>query len=228
MLALACQFDKLFGKELRVYFCTCDSLAGSSAQNNFQIKLYLWHKADRESWIWVIFFCELSRTTVWTLVCGKERNEAWVRNVFNLYFLFVYFCPALYLCLDFRYKQFAERLAQLEEAEGAFDYFTLSYRSFGIQRRSDNGLVLREWAPGTEAVFLTGDFSKRHHAENSVCYIQVQTLRNGQIYGAKYKWFIVSKETGFNFRPLMLEMLSAFAGWGIWICGVCIEWFIKP
>uniref|UniRef100_A0A8C1SCL2 1,4-alpha-glucan branching enzyme n=1 Tax=Cyprinus carpio TaxID=7962 RepID=A0A8C1SCL2_CYPCA len=42
---------------------------------------------------------------------------------------------------------------------GAFDYFTLSYRSFGIQRRSDNGLVLREWAPGAEAVFLTGDFN---------------------------------------------------------------------
>uniref|UniRef100_A0A8C1YH63 1,4-alpha-glucan branching enzyme n=1 Tax=Cyprinus carpio TaxID=7962 RepID=A0A8C1YH63_CYPCA len=86
-------------------------------------------------------------------------NEAWVWNVFDLYFLFVYFCPALYLCRDFRYKRFAERLAQLEEAEGAFDYFTLSYRSFGIQRRSDNGLVLREWAPGAEAVFLTGDFN---------------------------------------------------------------------
>uniref|UniRef100_A0A8C1YHD3 1,4-alpha-glucan branching enzyme n=1 Tax=Cyprinus carpio TaxID=7962 RepID=A0A8C1YHD3_CYPCA len=88
-----------------------------------------------------------------------DRNEAWVWNVFDLYFLFVYFCPALYLCRDFRYKRFAERLAQLEEAEGAFDYFTLSYRSFGIQRRSDNGLVLREWAPGAEAVFLTGDFN---------------------------------------------------------------------
>uniref|UniRef100_A0A8C1SCP8 1,4-alpha-glucan branching enzyme n=1 Tax=Cyprinus carpio TaxID=7962 RepID=A0A8C1SCP8_CYPCA len=47
----------------------------------------------------------------------------------------------------------------ISEAEGAFDYFTLSYRSFGIQRRSDNGLVLREWAPGAEAVFLTGDFN---------------------------------------------------------------------
>ncbi|RXN23144.1 1,4-alpha-glucan-branching enzyme [Labeo rohita] len=58
-----------------------------------------------------------------------------------------------------RYKRFAERLAQLEEAEGTFDCFTLSYRSFGIQRRPDNGLVLREWAPGAEAVFLTGDFN---------------------------------------------------------------------
>ncbi len=52
--------------------------------------------------------------------------------------------------------------------------------------------------------------------EMSVCYNQAQTLRNGQIYGAKYKWFIVSKETGFNFRPLMLEMPFAFASRGIW------------
>uniref|UniRef100_A0A672QTF5 1,4-alpha-glucan branching enzyme n=1 Tax=Sinocyclocheilus grahami TaxID=75366 RepID=A0A672QTF5_SINGR len=97
---------------------------------------------------------------------------------------------------DHLYKRFAERLAQLEEAEGAFDYFTLSYRSFGIQRRSDNGLVLREWAPGAEVIFLTGDFSKCHHAETSLSYIQAQTLLNGQIYEAKYKRFIVSKETG--------------------------------
>uniref|UniRef100_A0A671P682 1,4-alpha-glucan branching enzyme n=1 Tax=Sinocyclocheilus anshuiensis TaxID=1608454 RepID=A0A671P682_9TELE len=72
----------------------------------------------------------------------------------------VCFCLALYLCCDLRCKRFAEHLAQLEEAEEIFDCFTLSYRSFGIQRRSDNGLVLREWAPGAEAVFLTGDFSK--------------------------------------------------------------------
>uniref|UniRef100_A0A672KEK4 1,4-alpha-glucan branching enzyme 1 n=1 Tax=Sinocyclocheilus grahami TaxID=75366 RepID=A0A672KEK4_SINGR len=72
----------------------------------------------------------------------------------------VCFCLALYLCCDFRCKRFAVCLAQLEEAEGIFDCFTLSYLSFAIQRRSDNGLVLREWAPGAEAVFLTGDFSK--------------------------------------------------------------------
>ncbi|TRY92195.1 hypothetical protein DNTS_006474 [Danionella cerebrum] len=58
-----------------------------------------------------------------------------------------------------RYKQFAERLMQLEEAEGTFDRFTQSYQSFGIHRRPDNVLVLREWAPGAEALFLTGDFN---------------------------------------------------------------------
>lgn len=79
----------------------------------------------------------------------------------SLSVLSVYFY--LSLCCVFRYKRFAEYLAQLEEAEGTFDRFTLSYKYFGIQRRSDNGLVLREWAPGAEAVFLTGDFSKHHH-----------------------------------------------------------------
>ncbi len=129
VLVLVCQYNKLCWKELCVYFCTCNSLDGSSAQNNFQIKLYLWHKADKESGIFVN---------------GAEQlSELWF-----------------------------------------------------VERR-----------------------------EMSVCYNQAQTLRNGQIYGAKYKWFIVSKETGFNFRPLMLEMLFAFASRGI--CGVCIEWFIK-
>uniref|UniRef100_A0A673K6V5 Glucan (1,4-alpha-), branching enzyme 1a n=1 Tax=Sinocyclocheilus rhinocerous TaxID=307959 RepID=A0A673K6V5_9TELE len=80
----------------------------------------------------------------------------------------VCFCLALYLCCDFRCKRFAERLVQLGEAEIIFDCFTLSYRSFGIQRRSDNGLVLREWAPGAEAVFLTGDFIDKFHPSFTV------------------------------------------------------------
>lgn len=91
------------------------------------------------------------------------RNGARDHNVFIMSLLSVYFYLSLPICHVFRYKRFAERLAQLEEAEGTFDRFTLSYQSFGIQRRSDNALVLREWAPGAEAVLLTGDFSKHHH-----------------------------------------------------------------
>ncbi|XP_051971922.1 1,4-alpha-glucan-branching enzyme [Xyrauchen texanus] len=58
-----------------------------------------------------------------------------------------------------RYRRYAERVALLEEAEGNFDQFTWSYQFYGIQRQSDNSLLLREWAPGAEAVFLTGDFN---------------------------------------------------------------------
>uniref|UniRef100_A0A3Q0R0T6 1,4-alpha-glucan branching enzyme n=1 Tax=Amphilophus citrinellus TaxID=61819 RepID=A0A3Q0R0T6_AMPCI len=50
-------------------------------------------------------------------------------------------------------------LSFLEEAEGGFDQFTRSYNTFGVQRRPDNSLYLREWAPAAEALFLTGDFN---------------------------------------------------------------------
>lgn len=47
----------------------------------------------------------------------------------------------------------------LEEAEGGFDQFTRSYKTFGAHRLPDNSLVFKEWAPAAEALFLTGDFS---------------------------------------------------------------------
>uniref|UniRef100_A0A667Y779 1,4-alpha-glucan branching enzyme n=1 Tax=Myripristis murdjan TaxID=586833 RepID=A0A667Y779_9TELE len=47
----------------------------------------------------------------------------------------------------------------LEEAEGGFDQFTRSYRTFGVQRQPDNSLFFQEWAPAAEALFLTGDFN---------------------------------------------------------------------
>uniref|UniRef100_A0AAZ3PUX8 1,4-alpha-glucan branching enzyme n=1 Tax=Oncorhynchus tshawytscha TaxID=74940 RepID=A0AAZ3PUX8_ONCTS len=58
-----------------------------------------------------------------------------------------------------RYGLFEKRLFLLEEAEGGFDQFTRSYRTFGVNRMADNRLVLREWAPAAEALFLTGDFN---------------------------------------------------------------------
>ncbi|KAK6296354.1 hypothetical protein J4Q44_G00324960 [Coregonus suidteri] len=58
-----------------------------------------------------------------------------------------------------RYGLFEKRLFLLEEAEGGFDQFTRSYRTFGVNRMPDNRLVLREWAPAAEALFLTGDFN---------------------------------------------------------------------
>ncbi|KAM9811458.1 1,4-alpha-glucan-branching enzyme [Syngnathus typhle] len=58
-----------------------------------------------------------------------------------------------------RYELFQKQLFQLEEAEGGFDQFTRSYWSFGAQRRPDNSLFFKEWAPAAEALFLTGDFN---------------------------------------------------------------------
>uniref|UniRef100_A0A667YEX1 1,4-alpha-glucan branching enzyme n=1 Tax=Myripristis murdjan TaxID=586833 RepID=A0A667YEX1_9TELE len=51
------------------------------------------------------------------------------------------------------------QLFLLEEAEGGFDQFTRSYRTFGVQRQPDNSLFFQEWAPAAEALFLTGDFN---------------------------------------------------------------------
>uniref|UniRef100_A0A8C7IEV4 1,4-alpha-glucan branching enzyme 1 n=1 Tax=Oncorhynchus kisutch TaxID=8019 RepID=A0A8C7IEV4_ONCKI len=58
-----------------------------------------------------------------------------------------------------RYQLFTERLSKLEEAEGSFDDFTRSYMSYGVQRQANNSLMFREWAPGAQALFLTGDFN---------------------------------------------------------------------
>lgn len=59
-----------------------------------------------------------------------------------------------------RYELLQKQLIQLEEVEGGFDQFTRSYNTFGVQRRPDNSLFFKEWAPAAEALFLTGDFSK--------------------------------------------------------------------
>ncbi|XP_029443870.1 1,4-alpha-glucan-branching enzyme isoform X1 [Rhinatrema bivittatum] len=58
-----------------------------------------------------------------------------------------------------RYIQFSHRLKGIEESEGGLDKFSRSYESFGVNRQADGGLYCREWAPGAEAVFLTGDFN---------------------------------------------------------------------
>ncbi|XP_061104606.1 1,4-alpha-glucan-branching enzyme-like [Conger conger] len=58
-----------------------------------------------------------------------------------------------------RYGLFQKRLTQLEEAEGGFDQFSRSYQTYGVRRLPNNGLSFKEWAPGAEALFLTGDFN---------------------------------------------------------------------
>nr|XP_060496960.1 1,4-alpha-glucan-branching enzyme [Panthera onca] len=63
--------------------------------------------------------------------------------------------------LDFqrRYKKFNETLNNIGENEGGIDKFSRGYESFGVHRCADGGLYCKEWAPGAEGVFLTGDFN---------------------------------------------------------------------
>lgn len=50
-------------------------------------------------------------------------------------------------------------LEKIEEGDGDLKSFTTAYKSFGIHIQDDNSVVAKEWAPGAQEVFLTGDFS---------------------------------------------------------------------
>ncbi|XP_077150188.1 1,4-alpha-glucan-branching enzyme isoform X1 [Ranitomeya variabilis] len=58
-----------------------------------------------------------------------------------------------------RYALFEDLLNKLEGFEGGLEKFSRSYQSFGIHSQPDGGIYCKEWAPGAEAVFLTGDFN---------------------------------------------------------------------
>ncbi|XP_078514469.1 1,4-alpha-glucan-branching enzyme [Lissotriton helveticus] len=62
-----------------------------------------------------------------------------------------------------RYSLLSKRLKHIEENEGGLDTFTRSYELFGVNRQADGGVYCREWAPGADAVFLTGDFNDWNH-----------------------------------------------------------------
>jgi 1,4-alpha-glucan branching enzyme len=51
-------------------------------------------------------------------------------------------------------------LRTFEEAEGGLDRFTKGFEHYGVHVRDDNSVVAREWAPGAQALYLTGDFSR--------------------------------------------------------------------
>ena len=38
--------------------------------------------------------------------------------------------------------------------------FSEAYKYYGLHFQDDNSVIAREWAPGAQQVFLTGDFSK--------------------------------------------------------------------
>lgn len=60
----------------------------------------------------------------------------------------------------FRYACFRDYVEKVSESEGGLDKFTEGYNYYGIHFNSDNSAIAREWAPGAQGVYLTGDFSK--------------------------------------------------------------------
>lgn len=58
-----------------------------------------------------------------------------------------------------RYGVYLDWVDGIDEQEGGFEKFTRAYDEYGIHAQADGSIKCREWAPGAEALFLTGDFS---------------------------------------------------------------------
>ncbi|XP_018398849.1 PREDICTED: 1,4-alpha-glucan-branching enzyme [Cyphomyrmex costatus] len=58
-----------------------------------------------------------------------------------------------------RYALFKDYVEKIEEGDGDLKQFTTAYESFGIHIQDDNSVVAKEWAPGAQQVFLTGEFN---------------------------------------------------------------------
>ncbi len=60
--------------------------------------------------------------------------------------------------LEHRIKAYEHKLAELSDNSGALIDFANGYEYFGIHK-TDNGWVYREWAPGADSMYFTGDFA---------------------------------------------------------------------
>lgn len=62
--------------------------------------------------------------------------------------------------LNYRYKLYTSKLADIEASSGSIVDFANGYRYFGFQRDERNkGWWFREWLPAAESVYLFGDFN---------------------------------------------------------------------
>lgn len=60
---------------------------------------------------------------------------------------------------------------KIEEADGDLKRFSTAYKTFGIHIQDDNSVVAKEWAPGAQEVFLTGDFSTYYFLTTILIYL---------------------------------------------------------
>lgn len=58
-----------------------------------------------------------------------------------------------------RYACFRDYVDRVAEHEGGMDNFTQAHKYYGIHINTDNSVICREWAPGAQQVYLTGDFN---------------------------------------------------------------------
>lgn len=50
-------------------------------------------------------------------------------------------------------------LLKIDKLEGGMETFSQAYQYYGIHFQKDNSVIVREWAPGAQQLYLTGDFN---------------------------------------------------------------------
>ncbi|XP_015602286.1 1,4-alpha-glucan-branching enzyme [Cephus cinctus] len=58
-----------------------------------------------------------------------------------------------------RYAIFKDYVEKIEGGDKSLDLFSKGFETFGIHMNKDNSVTAREWAPGAQELFLTGDFN---------------------------------------------------------------------
>ncbi|CAC5376344.1 GBE1 [Mytilus coruscus] len=58
-----------------------------------------------------------------------------------------------------RYGCFQDVIRHIDSTEGGIEKFSRGYESFGLHRTPDNGICMKEWAPGAEGLYLRGEFT---------------------------------------------------------------------
>ncbi|XP_046405478.1 1,4-alpha-glucan-branching enzyme [Ischnura elegans] len=72
-----------------------------------------------------------------------------------------------------RYACYKDYVDKVSEQEGGLENFTQGYKYFGFHVNDDNSVTSREWAPGAEQLYLTGDFNgwnRESHPYNKLPY----------------------------------------------------------
>ncbi len=108
--------------------------------------------------------------------------------------------------IDLRMNRFKERRAQVAGDRSTLMDFADGYLYFGIHRTRE-GWAVREWLPGADAAYLTGDFNEWNHTshpmekkENGVWEILLEG-RDALRHGQNIKLWVVHQGSGFERLP---------------------------
>lgn len=67
---------------------------------------------------------------------------------------------AVSISVHHRHGLVQDWIKRIDDAEGGLDSFSKAYTYYGLHMQPDNSVIAREWAPGAQQLYLTGDFSE--------------------------------------------------------------------